>query len=204
MATKWFSMDSAPKDRDFLAELENGYITRGRLRDGGFYPDTQGYGSVPPPRTDWPLGWCELPTPMKKKPKAKGGYTEEFERDVWGPYPRKEGTSKIGAFKKFQALGDADRALCKAAIPLYARSKAGTDQQYIKHLEFFISGKLFETIGAANVMPSAPPAPVDWDTTLRIYKRTNNWNTSFGAAPGLPGCKVPLDALRRAGIETVE
>lgn len=199
MATKWFSMDSAPTNRDFMVELANGYISRARLHNGKHL----GCDSMGPNNSDTtPLGWSELPTPMKKKAKAKGSYTEEFERDVWAPYPRKEGTSKANAFKRFQALSDSDRALCIAAIPIYARQKAGSDVSYIKHLEFFIGGKVFETIGAANVIavPGAPAAPVDWQRILRIYRQTNNWNASHGPAPGQPGCVVPIAELRKAGF----
>lgn len=133
----------------------------------------------------------------KAKPKGKPQYTEEFERDVWGPYPRKEGTSKSNAFRKFEGLDDEDRAAVLRTIPIYARQKAGKEAEFICHLEFFISRRIFETIALPKTPPTAGPAPViDWPRILSLYERTGNWNPAFGPAPGSPGCTVPKEFLK--------
>lgn len=135
--------------------------------------------------------------PKKAKGKGKPKYTEEFERDVWGPYPRKNGTSKLNGFKKFEGLDDEDRAALIAAIPVYARQKAGSEECYICHLEFFISRRLFETIAPAKLPPPAGGAPgIEWPRVMSLYARTGNWNIGLGPAPGLPGCRVPKEFLR--------
>lgn len=147
--------------------------------------------------------WNETPLTVttaprrKAKPKGKPKYSEEFERDVWGPYPRKEGTSKSNAFRKFEGLDDEDRAAVIATIPAYTRMKAGSEQQYIQHLEFFISRRTFETITPTKTAPTAGPAPgIDWPRVLSLYARTGNWNVAFGAPPGSPGCLVPKEFLK--------
>lgn len=145
--------------------------------------------------------WPEMqPTSRAKKStraKGKPAYTEEFERDVWGPYPRKEGTSKANGFRKFMALDDEDRARVIATIPAYARSKAGREAEFICHLEFFISRRIFETIALPKTPPTAGPAPgIDWGRVLALYARTNNWNVELGPPPGSPGCRIPKEFLK--------
>lgn len=201
---KWNAMADAPKDRDFLVELNNGYITRGRLINGKhFGADSLGPGGHQGFDTS-PKCWQDLPKPSKSAPRAKSAYTEEFEREVWGPYPRKEGTSKIAAFRKYQALSDADQLLVKRGIPIYARQKAGSEPQFIMHLEFFISKRIFETLGRGNhTVPQATtpiPTQYDWKRTLEIYRATNNWNPALGPEPGQFGCRVPPEALRAVGL----
>lgn len=137
--------------------------------------------------------------PKARKPKAKAGeYTDDFLQSIWQPYPRKTGTSKSNAFKKWLALSDADQAAVRAALGPFTISKRGTEEQFIPHLEFFISRRIFETVNI-DAQPGAPgsaPLPSDrptWENLSRIYASTNNWSRQWGPEPGRPGCAMPPD-----------
>lgn len=126
--------------------------------------------------------------------KAKGGkYSEEFERDIWQPYPRKEGTSKSNAFKKWEALSPEDQQRLKNSIPAYCLLKKGSD--FIHHLEFYISRRIFETIGL-RVPEGHQPAQIDrqsWENIAKIFANNSNWQRDLGPEPGRPGCRMPPD-----------
>lgn len=134
--------------------------------------------------------------PRKSKRVKAGDYTEDFLQTVWQPYPRKTNTSKINAFKKYAALSDADQSLVRGAIPAFVISKRGTEEQFIPHLEFFISRRIFETVGPLGGNAIAPAAPVDrqtWENMARIYANNSNWPRDLGPEPGRPGCQMPPD-----------
>lgn len=134
----------------------------------------------------------------RKVRKAKAGeYTDEFLQSIWEPYPRKINTSKINAFKKWSALVDADQAMLRAAIPAFALSKRGTEEQFIPHLEFFISRRIFETVGARAPEDASPACDrIDrksWENLSKIYESSNNWHRDWGPEPGHPRCRMPID-----------
>lgn len=131
---------------------------------------------------------------MKAKKVKFGDYTDEFLTDIWEPYPRKRNTSKINAFKKWQALPPILQAQLKAAIPAFAISKRGTEEQFIPHLEFFISRRIFETV--APIGGGEPNAEMDrnsWEIASRIYANSSNWHRQWGPEPGHPRCLMPPD-----------
>lgn len=138
----------------------------------------------------------ELSSIVGKAPKKKTlEYTAEFESELWQPYPRKQGTSKLNAFKKWLALSPADQALVKAALPTYCRLMAGKD--HVHHLEFFISRRIFETVAVPDGA-AAPVGPVQidrqsWENTARIFANNSNWPRDLGPEPGRPGCRMPAD-----------
>lgn len=134
---------------------------------------------------------------VRQKPnkKALGGYTEEFEREVWGPYPRKKTTSKMNGFKRFLGLSEADKALLKASIPVYAKQRAGHEESFTCHLEFFITRRMFETIIAPALRRDIQPPRQDWSEAMRRYRVTNDWPQELGPPPGRPGCRVPPQFL---------
>src|SRR5262245_14185006 len=78
------------------------------------------------------------PPLQKKERKQKKGsmFSEEFELDVWAPYPRKAGTSKKAAWDQWRMLNDENQQKVKAAIPLYAAmmKREGRAEDKIKHL----------------------------------------------------------------------
>lgn len=135
--------------------------------------------------------------PLKRKIIS---YTEEFERDIWGPYPMKAGTSKAHAFKKWTDLSEAEQQQVQTAIPVYARME--DRKNFTHHLEFFISRRIFETVGirdggvASMSAPAAGPSAFDretWENLGRIYSSTNNWKSGWGPEPGARGCAMPTD-----------
>jgi len=138
------------------------------------------------------------PSPRRRKAIA---YTEEFERDVWGPYQRKDGTSKANAFKKYQALPPEDQDRVKATIPIYWRMAERS--KFDHHLEFFISRRIFETVPLAGTTPTvlqAPAPAIDrptWETFARLYETNSRWNPAWGPEPGHPRCQMPADLQRK-------
>ena len=115
---------------------------------------------------------------------------------MWAPYPRHEGTSKAAGFRKFSGLDDADQSRVIATIPAYARRMVGKEAQFICHLEFYISRRIFDTIAPLKVAPAAGAPAIDWARVMRLYAATGNWNLALGPAPGGPGCKVPPEFLK--------
>lgn len=136
-----------------------------------------------------------------RKPRRQIAYTEEFERDVWGPYQRKDGTSKANAFKKYQALPPEDQDRVKATIPIYWRMAERS--KFDHHLEFFISRRIFETVPLAGTTPTvlqAPAPAIDrptWETFARLYETNSRWNPAWGPEPGHPRCQMPADLQRK-------
>lgn len=139
-------------------------------------------------------------------------YSEEFENDVWKPYPRKAGTSKKKAWDMFRMLTEEKQQAVKTAIPVYAEMmrREGRPEDKIKHLQFWISERIYETISAATLSttgsgggPNINPANwhktatrEQWTKVLQIWRMDNNWRLAWGPAPGRPGCGVPADLLK--------
>lgn len=128
-------------------------------------------------------------------------YTEQFEELVWKPYPRKNGTSKKDAFRKFARLGTADQDLIISSIPIYAQLKAGKDEEFIQHLETFINKRTFDTVSVSKPALDANPGATEgltrrqWEQILKVWRMDSNWRLSWGPAPGRPGCRCPDDLL---------
>lgn len=59
----WRPMASAPRDRDFLVQLKNGYVTRGRYINAKYFACDGGGPSRGSNNTE-PLCWMELPVAL--------------------------------------------------------------------------------------------------------------------------------------------
>lgn len=146
---------------------------------------------------------------MSSSPKAKTlngiNYSEEFETKVWQPYPRKKGTSKHKAYQLWQMLNEENQQRVIVAIPLYAEHmrRLQREESTIKHLEFFLSGRVYETYapeaaGNSNVVaiPWHKTATREqWERTLKLYVSWNDWREAWGPPPGREGCGVPEDLI---------
>lgn len=130
-----------------------------------------------------------VPSEPKKKP-TKQAYTEEF-LAFWELYPPRFNSSKYLAFKAWQRLDEDEQKQATGAGPIYARSRAGKDEEYTAHAATWLNGKYFETIGAPRVAVSAAPVTIDWPSALKIYRATGRWNHEFGPEPGQPNYRGP-------------
>lgn len=138
------------------------------------------------------------------KKDSMSGYSEEFETKVWQPYPRRANTSKKKAYDKWRMLNAEKQALVIAAIPVFAAAMAreGRPEDKIKHLQYWLSEEIYETVGTAT--PAKQQAAADWYKTatrdqwvrlVAIWRGDSNWRLQWGPAPGKPGCMVPDDLL---------
>lgn len=134
-----------------------------------------------------------FPSPMPNKPKKKPSrqaYTEEF-LAFWELYPPRFNSSKFIAFKAWQRLDEDEQKQATRTAPIYARSRAGKDEEYTAHAATWLNGRYFETIVAPRSAVPAPPPQIDWGSALKIYRATGRWNHEFGPEPGQSGYRGP-------------
>lgn len=134
-------------------------------------------------------------------------YPEEFELKIWQPYPRKAGTSKKKAYDQWRMLTPENQARVAAAIPIFAEQmrREGRPEDKIKHLQFFLSERIWETVSGSPASPRHGGAwdpktatREQWERILQIWRMDNNWRLAWGPAPDKPGCHVPIDMLTDA------
>lgn len=138
-------------------------------------------------------------------------YSEEFENEVWKPYPRKLNASKKKAWDLFRMLNTENQQRVKSAIPIFAESmrREGRPEDKIKHLQFWISERIYETVSIAPASGRASASSEwyktatreQWAKILNIWSGTNNWSQSWGPEPGKPGCAVPVDLIAAHNVK---
>ncbi len=140
---------------------------------------------------------------IRRAKQQDGAYPEEFEV-LWKQYPRTRNTSKKKAHDIWRMLNAENQARVAAAVPIFAAAMRaeGRPEDKIKHFQFFLSERIYETVG---VPPTGKKiADVDWWKTatreqwgkiLVIWRSTNDWRQPWGPEPGKPGSCVPEDLL---------
>lgn len=139
-----------------------------------------------------------------RRPRSSDDYTTEF-LSLWDNYPRKVGGSKKNAYKQWNRLSDAQRATVIRVMPTWRTLCRKKDEQYIKHLEFFLSAAIFETLEQATIIAKDESAVIDpaqfsdarWTTLLGVYRITNDWKQAWGPPPGYAGCLLPVKFIEQ-------
>lgn len=142
------------------------------------------------------------------KAKKSDIYSEEFEV-LWKQAaelgaPRTKNTSKKKAWDHYRMLNLENQKKVRAAIPVFAAAMRaeGRPEDKIKHFQFFLSERIYETVGVSA--PAGTSSIVDWHKTatraqwekcLTIWRSDSNWRKAWGPEPGKPGCCVPVDLL---------
>lgn len=139
-----------------------------------------------------------------KRPKKdeEGTYSAEFEA-LWKAYPRTTGTSKKKAYDIWRMLNAENQDRVRAAVPVYAdlMRREGRPEDKIKHMQFWLKDRMYETLGALAATSAAPTewwkaaTREQWIKLLVIWRSDSNWRLSWGPDPGKPGCCVPDDLL---------
>jgi hypothetical protein len=89
----------------------------------------------------------EISCPVGKPTRTKVGYSEEFDKSFWEPYPRSPNMSKQEAWREWQKLDPADRPLaCKAVEPFKRFLKTKPNLETV-HACRFLSQRRFEGFG---------------------------------------------------------
>lgn len=133
----------------------------------------------------------------KEKParnrRGKNGYTPEYET-FWCSYPSTEGQSKINGFKAWQQLSGTDQAAALASLSAYAGLLEREEGRKVKHVQGYLNGRMFETMGGAAVTDLETPA--QWQKRLGHARARREWfPAKWGPVPGSVGCRVPHDLL---------
>ncbi len=151
---------------------------------------------------------CPLPTPTivdtnvstlsettgkpKASKRAKNAYTPEFE-SFWKAYPSTEGQSKLNAFREWQKLAPEEQAQAMTSLPSYAALLKRHTERAVKHVQGYLSGRMFETLGGATV--TELETPEQWRKRLAHARTKHEWFPKWGAVPGSQGCRVPAELL---------
>ena len=136
----------------------------------------------------------EIPaSPTRKRRNAKNAYTPEFEA-FWKAYPSTEGQAKLDGFKAWQKLSPDQQFQAMASVPAYAALLKRSPDRAVKHVQGFLNGRMFETLGSAAI--TELETPTQWQKRLVHARAKQEWfPVKWGPAPGRDGCRVPADLL---------
>jgi uncharacterized protein YdaU (DUF1376 family) len=128
--------------------------------------------------------------PGRRKANA---YTPEYEA-FWQAFPSTEGQSKLNGFKAWQQLTNAEQAQAVASLPAYAALLKREEGRKVKHVQGYLNGRMFETLGGATI--SELETPAQWLKRLGHARVKREWfPAKWGPAPGVEGCRVPPDLI---------
>lgn len=147
---------------------------------------------------------------IEKNLKKDMSYSEEFEA-LWQAYPRTKNTSKSKAWGIYRMLNSEKQAMVRAAIPVYAAAMRAENrpEDKIKHFQFWLTDRMYETASAPASAASAAPAKPFWETATRkqwgnvllAWSANWQWSKSWGPEPDKAGCHVPHDILDRFDLK---
>lgn len=137
---------------------------------------------------------------VRKEPtrvKARHAYPEAFDR-FWREYPRDPNMSKTEAFDVWKRLPSDERDAALAALPAFKRyCRENTTYRPVHACRFLSKNRAEGFLEAAAAKPQKTGWPLSADEpTARAAWLRGSWPSSFGPAPGMPGCKIP-DQIQR-------
>jgi DNA-binding Lrp family transcriptional regulator len=138
-----------------------------------------------------------------------GAYPEDFEA-IWKQAaelgaPRTRNTSKKKAYDIWRVLSAENQDKVRAAIPIFAAQMRaeGRPEDKVPHFQFWLSGRVYETVGTTASAARAAPlvdwyktaTPEQWVKVLATWRMDSNWRAAWGPAPGKAGCLLPEHLL---------
>jgi hypothetical protein len=139
-------------------------------------------------------------------------YSEDFQA-IWQQYPRTKNTSKSKAWGLFRMLNAENQQLVRVAVPQYAEAmrRENRPEDKIKHMQFWLSDRMYETAAPAPTAPNGSTPPTkrfweyatekQWANILLVWSTNWQWSESWGPAPDKPGCHVPQNLLDRFDLK---
>jgi hypothetical protein len=102
--------------------------------------------------------------------------------------------SKLDGFKAWQKLTPEQQAQALASLPAYKAHLQSESWQKVKHVQGYLNGRRFETLGTDV---AELETPTQWQKRLGHARARHEWfPAKWGPAPGVPGCRVPADLLQ--------
>jgi len=148
------------------------------------------------------------------KKKDDGAYSEDFEA-LWKlaaelGAPRTKNTSKKKAWDLYRMLNTERREIVRNAIPIFAAAmrSEGRPEDKIKHFQFFLSERIYETVGVSAATGGDAPVKTykdatreEWQKVLNVWAIDSHWRSTWGPEPGKPGCAVPEDLMAAHNVK---
>lgn len=144
------------------------------------------------------------PKPKRPKPKPALKETPEFV-EWYDAYPKKiDRGDALKAYLEVTKTGAAPADLL-AGAKRYALERQNEERRYTKGPAAWLRAKkwLDEPTLLAAAIPSAGPSPDDWDGIVArwfgvgVPTAETYWPKDAGPRPGKPGCKAPIELLKK-------
>lgn len=152
----------------------------------------EGKGTLEPKGSMSEPSVADAPEPKAEK-RSRNAYSADYEA-LWKAYPSTEGQSKLNGFKAWKKLTAEQQAQAVASLPSYADLLKRNPDRPVKHVQGYLSGRMFETMGTASVTELDTVA--QWLKRLGYARSKHEWSPEkWGPMPGQSGCRVPNDLL---------